>query len=433
MTSSGTGDRTHPKALRILVVQETDWVDRNPILHHRMLEAMSIGGDEITVLDHEIFWGRGGRFPLWRRRRVWTEHSKILPGSRITVIRPGMLRIPGIARVSWLITTWFELRRYIRAGRPDAIVAYGISNSYLARILARRHGIPFVFHIFDSLHALAEPAVLRPLAALVERHVLRAADRIVVPYRALLGYLARRGVRADRVELIPNGMTHRTLDSSIRAEVRQRLGIADDEVALLFIGWLYRHSGLDELARQLARSETARARYRLVIVGDGDLAGPLARIRDETGLGDRLILTGRRPVSEMAHFVAGADVCLLPSTQSAAMRYIVPTKVDEYLELARPVMSSRLEGMLAEFRDMAGIIWVDGPTDVLPTLDRLLFGDRPAAEVLAELSRASAGYAAGREDWPTVIDRFRTVIADAAEAAGGARKGRRAHDPVSLA
>lgn len=404
--------------MRILVVQETDWIDRNPILHHRMLEALSVGGDEVTVLDYEILWGRRGRWPLRQPRLAWTDVSKFLPDSRVTVIRPAMLRVPGLARPSWLVGTLLELRRYFRAGPPDVIVGYGISNSLLAWLFARRHRVAFVVHLFDSLHALAEPAVLRPLAAVVEGFVLRAADRVVLAHRGLGGYVARRGVRPDRLVVIPNGMTRRTAAPDVRAAMRSRLGIADGEIALLFIGWLYDHSGLLEVARELARDRARYARFRLVVVGDGDIDAALREIRDTGGLAERLILTGRRPVAEMADYIAASDVCLLPSTPSRAMRHVVPSKVDEYLELGRPVVSTRLEGMVAEFRDMAGIVWVDRPAEVLPRLDALLSGPRAPADVLAELSQACLDYAARRDDWETVTGRFRAVLSDAARSRG---------------
>ena len=412
--------RRDPDApLRILVVQETDWIDRNPILHHRMLESLSIGGDDITVLDYETLWGRSGRLPLWQRRRVWTDVSKFLPSSRIDVIRPAMLRVPGLARLSWLLATWRELRRYMHAGRPDVIVAYGITNSFLARLVARRHRIPFIFHLFDSLHALAEPVALRPLAAFVEGVVLRSADRVVIAHRALSGYVTRMGVRPERVILIANGVTRRQPEPSTRAAMRLRLGIADGEVALLFVGWLYRHSGLVELALELAGDITRYAKFKVVVVGDGDLGTTLAEIKSAKGLGDRLILTGRRPVGEIADFIVASDLCLVPSMPGMATRYVVPSKVDEYIEVGRPVVSTRLEGMLAEFRDMAGIVWVDDAAEVLPRLDELLSGPRKSSDVLAELSRACAEYVATREDWETVTGRFRAVLTDATSRSRG--------------
>jgi glycosyltransferase involved in cell wall biosynthesis len=399
--------------MRILVVQETDWIDRNPILHHRMLEALSIAGDDVTVLDHEILWGRRGLRPLWQPRRVWTDVSKVLPGSRVTVVRPAMLRVPAIARFSWLLTTWLELRRYIRTERPDVIVAYGLSNAFIALLYARRHRIRFVFHLFDSLHALAEPKALQPVAAIVEGQLLRSADRVVIPYKALATYVARIGVRPGRVRRIPHGMTRRRVDPAGRAAWRSRFGISDDDVALLFIGWLYRHSGLAEMATELARDPTAYGRFKLVIVGDGDLSSTLEDIRTANGLGDHIIMTGRRPVEEMTEFIAASDVCLLPSLPTDATRYIVPTKVDEYLELGRPVVATALEGMRTEYGDAAGIIWTERPVDVLPRLAELLSGPTPQAEVLADLSSMAADYAATRDDWETVTHRFREVLSSA--------------------
>ena len=377
-----------------------------------MLETLSIQGDDVTVLDYEILWGAAGRTPIFQPRRVWRNVSKLVPGARVTVVRPAMLRIPGIARLSWLMASWLELRRYLRRGRPDVILAYGITNSLVASILARRRGIPVVCHLFDSLHALAEPAFLRPIAGFVEGLVLRASDRVVIPYRALAGYATSRGVRPDRIVLIPNGMTRRTFDPALRAEARRALGIQDDEIALLFMGWLYRHSGLVELARALALDDPRHAKYKLVVVGSGDVAEDLQRIKEDAGLGDRLILTGRRPVEEMPNYISAADACLLASTPDPAMRFVVPTKVDEYLELGRPVIATRLEGMRAQFGDMAGIIWVDDPAEV-PTVLHGVLNEGPEGG-LAARGDAAAQYAAGRDDWAAVTDRFRNVLVEVA-------------------
>jgi glycosyltransferase involved in cell wall biosynthesis len=305
------------------------------------------------------------------------------------------------------------LWRYIRAAKPDVIIGYGISNSLLARLYARKHHIPFVFHLFDSLHALGEPAALRPVAALIEGEVLRSADQVVIAHRGLSGYVAGMGVRPDRVRFIPNGMTRRRADPFVRASMRSRLGIGDEEVALLFIGWLYRHSGLIEVANELSRNLTKYSKYKLIIVGDGDLSAVLEQIRSANGLGDRLVLTGRRPVEEMADFIDASDVCLLPSKPSKAMQYVVPSKVDEYLEFGKPVVSTLLEGMQAEFRDVAGMVWAEGPADVLPRVHDLLSGPGAPTEVLARLSQASANYAASRDDWEAVTARFRGVLANA--------------------
>jgi glycosyltransferase involved in cell wall biosynthesis len=399
--------------VRVLVVQETDWIDRNPILHHRMLEAMSAHGDDITVLDHEMYWGRRGRRPIWQGRRAGRVSPKVEPNARVVLIRPGMLRIPGVARLSWIITTCLEIHRYLRRGRPDVIVAYGVSNAFVARLFARWYRIPFVFHSFDSLFALAKPAALRPMAALVERVVLASADHVVIAHRALRLYARHMGVRPERVTLIPNGVTRRSSDPEHRAAVRRDLGIETGEILLLFMGWLYPFCGLDSLVRKLASEPTKFARYKVLVIGDGDMLPALRELQESCGLEPRLLLLGRRPQNEMPGYIDAADVCLLPSQRTKAMEYVVPTKVDEYLELGRPVIATRLPGMEAEFGSLRGMLWIEGPDGALDRIDHELDGSKPDAEVLADLGRSCFDYVRGRDDWDSVTGQFRHVLATA--------------------
>ena len=144
-----------------------------------------------------------------------------------------------------------------------------------------------------------------------------------------------------------NGFTVRETDPERVEAVRQNLGLADDEVMLLFVGWMYTFSGLREIARKLVESDRY-ARYRLVIAGDGDLFAELKELSQRSSRGDRLVLLGKVPREQIADLIGAADVGLCSSNQTPAMRYVVPSKVDEYLELGRPVVATRLPGLLAE-------------------------------------------------------------------------------------
>lgn len=395
--------------MRILVVQETDWIQRNPILHHRLLEALAADGDEIVVFDHEIHWRRGGLMPLWRGRSSRDVPSRFGLGSSIRLVRPGMVRISGIARPTWLITTLIELHRHFRTGRPDVVIAYGISNSLLAWVFARLHGVPFVFHLFDSLHALAEPSYLAPVARIVEMAGLRVADQVIIGHRALESYVRRMGVPQRRITFIPNGIDVLPTDAARRAATRARLGISDEQVVMLFMGWLYDFSGIDQIAAQLLADRERYAHFTLLVVGDGDLEPAIRRMRQL--LPERILMMGRRPREEMPDYLAAADVCLLPARPTKAMLYIVPTKVDEYMEAGKPVAATRLPGMVSEFGSMPGIIWVDDAADVLPRLTSLLDRALDWRRRLVELGDASRTYASRRDDWNTVIRRFRETIA----------------------
>ena len=144
---------------------------------------MAKDGDEVLVLDHDILWNRKGRRPLLQRRLEARDVTKFHAGSGLIVVRPAMLRVPGLARPTWLLASTIELLRTFRRNRPDVVVAYGLSNALVARLMAAAYGVPFVFHIFDVLHALAEPQTLAPIARLVEATLLRSADGVVVGHR----------------------------------------------------------------------------------------------------------------------------------------------------------------------------------------------------------------------------------------------------------
>jgi len=405
--------------MRILAVQETDWIDRNPILHHRMLEALSRNGHEVKVVDFEISWRQRGWRPLWQRRREMLHAQRFFDDATVTVVRPAMLRIPGLGRPSWLVANWAELARQFETFRPDVVVAYSISNAYLALHLARRYGVPFVYHLLDALHTLVEPPLLRPIAREVEQRVLRSADRIIVVNTHLKSYAVELGADASRLNVIPMGVTIGR-DPDVDGEaIRAALDLSESDFVLLFVGWLYTFSGLRELVIDLDRQRDRLPNVKLLVVGDGDLLPELRRLRGELGLEERLILTGRRPRDEMAGYIAAADICLLPAHRNVTMEHIVPAKIIEYMEQGKPVIATRLPGLEAEFGTLPGMLYVDTPGEVLDRVRALLSGSVSARLMAARLGESCFQFMQRREDWDTVTARFETVLRDAVLEATG--------------
>jgi glycosyltransferase involved in cell wall biosynthesis len=396
--------------VRILALQETDWVERNPIMHHRMLEALSRREADVTVLDYEIFWRTSGRRRVWQTRREIRDSYKFFADAKVRLIRPAMLRIPGLGRLSWLLGTWWELRALIRRQRPDVVVAYGISNALLGYLVARKNEIPFVYHLLDALHTLAEPPALRPIARVVESAVIRRADRVIVINRALGDYAVGMGASRKRVEIIPPGSSSGSAEASDGNAVRTSLGIHEAELALLFAGWLYQFSGMRELVVEFARRSRRVPNVRVVIVGDGDLYPELTELVAANRLEDQVILTGRRPRVDIPAYLAASDVCLLPALAAPAMTHIVPAKVTEYMDAGKPIIATRLPGIEAEFGSLPGILYVDHPEQVLDHVARLLEAPDPRAAA-RDLGATCLAFQREREDWEAVTGRFANALA----------------------
>jgi glycosyltransferase involved in cell wall biosynthesis len=410
--------------MKILATQETDWLNRNPIIHHRLLEALSRRGDEVRVIDYDIDWAKHGG-PILQGRAEFRDAHKYFADSRITVIRPAMLRTPLVARISWLLGNWRELRKIFRDDRPDVVVAYGISNALLSLGFSRAAGRPFVYHVMDALHTHAEAPLVRCVARTVERLTMGRADRVIVVSQGLARYATSMGARAGRLDVVPIAANRVGADPELGARIRASLGVSEREVILLFVGWQYAFSGLRELVKDFARRGRDFPWLRLVIVGRGELFDELQRLRAEARLERQVILTGQRPVDEIGGFIEAADFGLLPARRNETMEHLVPTKVVEYMERGKAVIATRLPGLEAEFASLPGILYIDRPEQ---TIDRVRgldkAGDpvaiRAAARVLGETCRDAIQR---RDDWDAVTDRFASILRSLAERREPARLG----------
>ena len=63
--------------MKILVVQESDWLKRNPHQQHHLMERMALRGHEIRVIDYPIDWPNSSEGGLIYKREVHENISKI--------------------------------------------------------------------------------------------------------------------------------------------------------------------------------------------------------------------------------------------------------------------------------------------------------------------------------------------------------------------
>lgn len=398
--------------MRILATQETDWISRNPIIHHRLLEWLSTHGSDVRVIDYDIDWARKSGGPLIQSRLQFTGVHKYFADSRVLVVRPAMVRLPPLARLSWLFGNWREMRAIFRHDKPDVVLAYGISNALLTLAfcwVARR---AFIYHVMDALHTHAKGPPARLVARTIERRVLRRADRIIVVSQGLRRYAVAMGAPADRVDVIPIGVRRIPADPELASRVRTRLGVTEGEVMLVFVGWQYPFSGLRELVADFARRGTQVPWLRLAIVGSGDLYAELQQLRDAHGLERQVILTGQRPVEEVGGLIEAADLGLLPARRNETMEHLVPTKVVEYMEHGKAVIATRLPGLEAEFAALPGILYIDRPEATIDRVRSLDPNGDPSAirQVARQLGETCRQAIQQRPDWDSVTRDFEATL-----------------------
>jgi len=391
--------------MKILVVQESNWVERGPHQSHHLMERLSKKGHEIRVIDFEIGWRSNGRKELISKRKVFKDVCDIIDGGYVTVIRPPIIKLPVLDYMSLLYTHNKEIKRQLEEFNPDVIVGFGILNASLAIRLARQKKIPFTYYLIDELHRLVPQKVFQPIARYTESRNLEGADKVVAINEKLKDYAIEMGADPEETYLIRAGVdTDRFNPKNDGGQIREGYGIKKEDIVLFFMGWLYNFSGLKEVALELAKIKDET--LKLLIVGGGDLYDELNGIRERYGLQNQIILTGRQSYERIPEFIAASDICLLPAHNNKIMKNIVPIKIYEYLAAGKPVIATELPGVMKEFGVDNGVIYVTDSTDVLAKAIELVGLDD---NELVELGKKARRFVEPL-DWNKMTNEFEKLL-----------------------
>jgi glycosyltransferase involved in cell wall biosynthesis len=392
--------------LKLLFIQETDWLKRGPHQQHHLAERLSIRGHEIRVIDHDFTWRASGNQGLFSHRKVFENVAKVDDRAKVTVIRPGIVKFPVVDNLSLVLSHRREINRQIKEYSPDAILGFGILNSYLAANACQKNRIPFIYYWIDVLHRLIPAKVLQPLGKLIEHQTLKKTTRAIAINEKLGDYLVNLGSSRELTRIVRAGIDVNKYNPDISgALVRQQYQIDQEDKVLFFMGWLYNFSGLKEVILKIAQIPDKR--IKLLVVGEGDAFEELKRICTSHDLSNRILLAGKKPYHEMPQFIAAADVCLLPSYPwEPIMQDIVPIKLYEYMAMKKPVISTKLAGVMREFSLDNGVIYVDKPEDVV----------NEAIDLLSKGNQIDLGIKAlkfaGKNSWDKITDQFENILSE---------------------
>ena len=355
--------------MNILVIQESNWLTRNPHQQHHLMERLAKCGHSIRVIDYDIDWKKGSRSRLSNPRSVFENVHKILPDVSIQVIRPLSLNVPVLEYAALLITHRQEIIRQIDEYKPDVIIGFGILNAWIAARLARRYSIHFIYYWIDALDTLIHERLFQMLGRILEKQTIRNSIKVIAINKKLREYAINLGANPESTIVIGAGIDLDTFNPTIDGSaIRSAYAIRQDDIVLFFMGWLYHFSGLKEVSLELARSRDRYRNLKIIIVGDGDALADLQQIREENHLESNLILTGKQPYEKIPEYIAASDICILPADpKEKIMQDIVPIKMYEYMALGKPVICTKLPGIMCEFGNENGVLYVESPEMILTT------------------------------------------------------------------
>jgi glycosyltransferase involved in cell wall biosynthesis len=249
--------------------------------------------------------------------------------------------------------------------------ASNYANAVIALALRDATGLPVVYEVrgfwedtWLSRHAANGDLKLSDRyvrTRALETHCMTEADLVVTLGEAMREEIIQRGVPADNVIIVPNGVSEEFLRPlPDGAALRASLGIKPGEHVVGLVSSLVAHEGIGTLLEAVKILNDRGVKAKALIVGDGPERTALQRQAADLGLD--AIFTGRVPSAKVRDYHAVLDVFVVPRTPDRVCQLVTPLKPVEAMASALPVVVSAVNAL--------GEIIRDGETGLLfPPLD----------------------------------------------------------------
>jgi glycosyltransferase involved in cell wall biosynthesis len=198
----------------------------------------------------------------------------------------------------------FALNHLMRGARPDIVHVHGYKASILAGGLALLHRLPVV----ATYHGEAKQAVGLERHVAVESLCIRRFRGLAAVSEAIRDELVERGVKPERVRVIPNGVRDYGFSAATAHSATREV---TNGPILATVSRLVPGKNIHVLLRVVARLRARYPHIRLRLAGDGPSAGELQRLSVELGLRDRVDFLGF--VEDVGTVLRGCDCFALPS------------------------------------------------------------------------------------------------------------------------
>lgn len=275
--------------------------------------------------------------------------------------------------------------------------------SHRAVSWARRRNIASVASVhtrFETYLGYYRLQLLEPVVRAAMRRLYRRCDAILAPAQSTAAVL--RAQRMNRnIHLWSRGVDREQFNPARRDMAwRRSVGIADDELAVGFLGRLVLEKGLDVFASVIASLREREVPHRPLVIGDGPARG---WFQEQMPTG---VFVGQQVGDQLGRALACADVFLNPSVTEAFGNVTL-----EAMASGLPVVAAAATGATSLVSHGETGILVD-PSDLDGFADAL---EAYALDPQLRASHGQAGLAYARtQDWDeinaSVLQVYQTVL-----------------------
>ena len=275
------------------------------------------------------------------RGRVISTH---LDGKDIRVFHPLYYYTPRVLRQHYGMFYYLSIRgvarRLLGERRYSAILSSWLyPDGWAAARLARESSLPLYLKVHGTDVNSLPPAGAITRTAL---DTVSQAKCVICVSDDLKKRLITLGAKEKKLFVLRNGVNKDIFHPMDRRNLRKELKIDVDEHVILYVGNLKREKGLGELAAamEIISRNKASGNVRLVAIGEGEYREELYHLLVSSGVSERAMFLGSRPLPEVARWMNAADVLCLPSYSEG-----LPNVVLEAISCGTRVVATTVGGI----------------------------------------------------------------------------------------
>ncbi len=307
------------------------------------------------------------------------------------------------------------LKKVIRAFQPDLIQAGPIQRSAFLVALVGFHPLVTMSWGYDLLIDAKRDRGWE----WATRYTLQRTDALVGDCETIRNLAVAYGMNPDRIVTFPWGANiQRFTPRTSHAALRTRLGWGDDVFVLLSTrGWseLY---GVEDLAHAFVKAARQRPELRLLMLGNGPLAGKLRQIFQQGGVQDQVHFPGQVTQEKLPDFYRAADLYISTSHSDGSSISLL-----EALACGTPVLLSDIPGNREWVSDSphpftgegsgVGVGWLFRDGEVESLTGGILHAVENRGQLPA-MGRAARALAEARANWelnfPRLFDAYEMAL-----------------------
>lgn len=254
---------------------------------------------------------------------------------------------------------WFILLAFYKLSMFQTIKRYHVVHVHnmpdvlvFSALLPRLSGAKIILDLHDPMPEVymtkygigdSHPAIR--FIRFLEKLSIYFANLVLTPNIAFRDLFLSRGCPERKIHIVMNSPQENIFKEGLPLQTRAH----PEKFVIMFHGLIADRSGLDTALEAILLINNKIPNLKFEVYGDGDFLNQFMNLVEELNLKSIVHFYGYRPLEVIAEAIRKIDLGIIPNKMSPFTNLNLPTRIFEYLSMAKPVIAPRTNGILDYF------------------------------------------------------------------------------------